>query len=42
MDAPAVEVVEGLVYVADLLSADQEEEALGFLEGPDFRAVTMR
>ena len=42
MDAPAVEVVEGLVYVADLLSADQEEEVLGFLEGLDFRAVKMR
>ena len=42
MDAPAAQVVEGLLYVEDFLSVAQETEVLAFLERLDFRPVTMR
>jgi DNA oxidative demethylase len=40
--APISEEVEGLMYVEDLVSADEERELLAFLETLDFREVTMR
>jgi DNA oxidative demethylase len=40
--AAITEEIEGLVYVEDLVSADEERELLAFLETLGFRDVTMR
>ncbi len=36
------EAVEGLVYVEDFISADEERRVLGFLSSLEFRPVVMR
>src|SRR4051812_45338979 len=40
--AAVTEDVEGLLYVEDLLSIDEEEALLAFMETLDFRSVVMR
>jgi alkylated DNA repair protein (DNA oxidative demethylase) len=40
--APASEDVEGLLYVEDFISVEEERELLGFIETLDFRPVVMR
>ncbi len=42
MQGRDVEAVEGLSYVEDFISAEEEEAVLGFLAGLEFRSVTMR